>query len=232
MGNENILSPTMEILRSFWSGLSTLLAAAVVFIIGWLIIRLLLPVLTRLFRLVRLDTLVAATGFKEMLEKGKIRKSFSEMLALAVYWILMLVVVFVALSVAGIEVPEAIIAELLAFIPRLILGLIVFILSVFLARLVQGIVQTATANAGVAGPEALGKISEVAIIAFGSVLALQVIGIAAAFLASAFNIVLAALSFGFALAFALGAKDIAREYLESLVGRKSGAGKEKKQAGS
>lgn len=220
MGVSEVFDPTLEMLGNFWNGVATLLLAFVVFLIGWLIARLLMPFFVRLFKLVRIDNLVAASGFKEILEKGAITRSVSEMLGVAVYWILILIVIFTSLTVAGIDVPEAVVAELLAFIPRLILGLLVFVFSFFVGRLFKGIVHTSAANAGFFRPETLGKATDTAIVIFGSVLALQVIGIAASFIAAAFNIVLAAFAFGCALAFALGAKDIVGKWLEAQLNRK------------
>ena len=215
-----VFDPTVQMLSSFWTGLATLILAVVVFLIGWLIARLLTPVLASVFKLLRVDNLAVASGFKEILEKGNIKRSVSELLATTVYWILILIVVFISLTAAGIAIPDTVIAELLAFIPRLILAILFLIFSFFVARLFKGVVQTSAANTGINKPEVLGKVTEGAIIVFGTVLALQVVGIAAAFIASAFNIVLAAFCFGLALSLALGSRDLVKDWLESTLGRK------------
>ncbi len=220
MGVEGVWEPALEMLRSFWQGISTLILAVLVFLLGWLVIKGLTPLLARIFKAVKIDNLVESSGFKEMLARGNITRSAAEMLARGIYWVLLLVVIFISLTVAGIAIPEAVIGELLAFIPKVILALLVVIFSFFVGRLFKGIVQTSLANTGIAKPEVMGKITETAIVVFGIVLSLQVIGIASEFVANAFNIVLAAFAFGAALAFALGAKDIARDWLTGVVSKK------------
>jgi len=66
----------------------------------------------------------------------------------------------------------------------------------------------------------LGKITQAAITAFGVVVALQEIGIAAEFIGNVFIVVLSAFCFGLALAFALGSKDIVKKWLEEVTQKK------------
>lgn len=206
--------PAAEMLKRFWCGLSTVILMLLVFLIGWLIAKLLCFLITRLFKEIKIDKLVEDSGIKGMLGKGNITKPVSELLGIAVYWIIILVVVFIALMVGNIEIPPTVIGQLLEFIPKFVLGIILFILSVFLGKFFKGVVQTSVANAGIDNPGFLAKITEVGIVVFGAVLALQIIGIAASFISAVFNIVLAAFCFGAALALALGSKDLIKGWLE------------------
>jgi len=206
--------PATEMLQRFWYGLSTVITALLVFFVGWLIAKLLCFLITKLFKGIKIGKLMENSGFKGVLEKGNITKPVSELLGIAVYWIMLLVVIFVALMVGNISVPSIVIGQLLGFIPKFVLGIIIFILSMFLGRFFKGVVQTSVANAGIESAGFLAKLTEMGIIVFGTVLALQIIGIAAPFIGSAFNIVLAAFCFGAALAFALGSKDLIKGWLE------------------
>ncbi|MCX5642570.1 MAG: hypothetical protein NTY10_04995 [Candidatus Omnitrophica bacterium] len=214
MGTENIFMPATEMLQKLWGGLSTLILALIVFLLGWLIAKILCFLITRLFKEIKIDKLVEDSGFKGLLEKGNITKPVSELLGIAVYWIMLLVVVFIALMVGNISIPPIVIGQLLEFIPRFVLGIIIFILSLFLGRFFKGVVQTSVANAGIDNPGFLAKVAESGIVIFGTVLALQIIGIATSFISSTFNIILAAFCFGAALAFALGSKDLIKGWLE------------------
>lgn len=214
MGTENLFMPATEMMRRFWYGLSTLFLMLVVFFVGWLVAKLLCFLITKLFKEIKIDKLVEDSGFKGLLEKGNITKPVSELLGIAVYWIMLLVVIFVALMVGNISIPPLVVGQLLEFIPKFVLGIIIFILSMFLGRFFKGVVQTSVANAGIGSPGFLAKVTEVGIIVFGTVLALQIIGIATSFINSTFNIVLAAFCFGAALAFALGSKDLIKGWLE------------------
>ena len=217
MGTQSFWGMGRDLLQKFWYGTSTVLVVVLVFFIGWLIAKLLTPLLTRLFKAIKLDKLAESCGLKNLLENGNITRPVSELLGLAVYWIIMLVVVFIALSMGNVSIPQDIIGQLLAFIPKFVVGVILFVLSMFLGKFFKGVIQTSAANAGISHPRFLAKLTEAGIVVFGTVLALQIIGIAAAFIGSVFNIILTAFCFGAALSFALGSKDLVKEWLEKVI---------------
>ncbi|MCM8756943.1 MAG: hypothetical protein NC911_03860 [Candidatus Omnitrophica bacterium] len=214
MVRERIFQPLRELGERFWSGLARVIGALLIFLFGWIIARLVRVLLIKFFRLLKLDNLVEDSGLKTVLDKGNVTSSPSELLATGVYWLLMLVVVFIAINFAGIEIPATVIDSLLSFIPKFILGLLVFVFAMFLGNLLGEIVRTSAANAGMEKAVFLGKLTRGTITTFGIVVALQEIGIAAEFIGNVFIVILASFCFGLALAFALGAKDIVRSYLE------------------
>lgn len=217
---EMFVDPASEVVRQFLAGLSMLVAALVILLAGWIVAKIIRILVTRLFKAIQVDKLVDESGLKQFLEKGNVQRSISELLGMGIYWLIMLVVLFLALRSAGVEIPPTAIDALMTFIPKFILGLLIFIFSLFVANLFAGIVRTSAANSGIARADVLGKVTQTAIVVFGIVVALQEIGIAAAFLGNVFIIVLASFCFGFALAFALGAKDLVKSRLEEWFGKK------------
>jgi MFS family permease len=224
----SIFEPAVEVTQRFWNGLSAIIGALIVFLIGWLIAKFLRLLLIKFFKILNIDKFSEDSGFKTLLEKGNITKDVSELLGIAVYWIIMLVVIFVSINFAGLNIPSTVIDGLLGFIPKFILGLLIFIFSIFLGAFFNGIVRTAAGNVGIQKAATLGKLTQVAIVTFGVVIALQQIGIAAEFIGNVFIILLAAFAFGAALAFALGAKDIVKKNLEEFLAKKD-TGEENKQ---
>lgn len=214
---ERVLGPAAEITARFWNGVSVVILTLVIFLVGWIVAKFLRLVITRFFKMLSVDKLAEDTGLKTLLEKGNITKDVSDLLGIAVYWIIMLIVVFISIDTAGVNVPETVIDGLLGFIPRFILGLLIFIFSLFIGNFFGGIVRTSAGNVGIQKAALLGKMTQVAIVVFGVVIALQEIGIAAEFIGNVFIILVAAFAFGSALAFALGAKDIVKKYLEDFL---------------
>lgn len=216
MGSDKVMGSVNEIVQKFWLSLSKVIGALLIFLIGWLIARFLRLLIIKFFRMIKVDKLCEDSGLKGLLEKGNITKDVSELLGIGIYWLLMLVVVFISINFAGISIPSTVIGSILGFIPKFILGLLIFILSIFLGTFFNGIVRTSAGNAGIQQAPLLGKLTQIAIVVFGTVIALQEIGIASDFIGDVFIIVLASFSFGAALAFALGAKDIIKEKLEEI----------------
>lgn len=209
-----------ELISKFWLAFSKVIGALLIFLIGWLIAKFLKVLIIKFFKIIKVDKLSEDSGLKELLDKGNISMEVSQLLGMGVYWLLMLVVIFLAINFAGIQIPSTVIDKILGFIPRFILGLLIFIFSIFLGSFFGGIVRTSAGNAGIEKAPFLGKLTQIAIIIFGTVLALQEIGIASDFIGDVFIIVLASFCFGTALAFALGTKDIIKEKVEEFLKKK------------
>lgn len=210
-----VFGPTRELIINFWIVISRLLEAVIFFIIGWIIAKILKLLIAKLLKTIRVDYLVEESGLKEVLVRGNVTKEPSELIANIIYWLMIIVIFSFVLSLTGISIPQHVIETLLSFIPRIIVGLIIFILSLFVGNIFEGVVNTTVANAGLENPYMLGRIARVAIIIFGIVLTLQEIGIGRGFVTTSFDIVLASVSFAFALAFGLGAKDFIKDWLET-----------------
>lgn len=215
-----LLGPTKDLISKFWGVLSNLLMGVIFFIIGWIIAKVLKILIAKLLRMIKIDFLVEESGLKEVLVRGHVTKEPSELLANIIYWLLILVSLSLALTLMGVSIPTEVVDNLFAFIPRIVLGLIIFIVSLFIGNIVEGAINTTAANAGVEKPYVFGRIASIAVVVFGFVLALQVIGIGGDFVTTAFNIILASVAFGFALAFGLGAKDLVKEWLEGTFKKK------------
>ncbi|MFA5644815.1 MAG: hypothetical protein WDA18_00450 [Candidatus Ratteibacteria bacterium] len=220
MYNDLLLSPTKELISRFWILVSKVIVGLMMFVIGWIIAKVVKVLAVKFFKLLQIDRLVEESGFREFLIRGQITKEPSELLGNIIYWLLLIAVLFLALNVGGIAIPQPVIENLLAFIPRIIVGLIIFVLGLFVGNIMEGIVNAAAGNAGIEKPFILGKTIRIAIIVFSVVLMLEEIGIGVNFVATAFNIVLASGAIAVAIAVGLGAKDLVKEWLESTLKKK------------
>ena len=218
--NELLLAPTKELVSKLGAVISKLIFGLLVFIVGWIIAKVFKILAAKLLKMCKIDKLVEDSGFREILLRGQITKEPSELLASVIYWLLVIVVVFLAINVAGVPIPSEVIGNLLAFIPKIIVGIILFIASLLVGNIVEGVVNTAAGNAGIQKPYVLGKAAKTVIIIFGVVLALDEMGIGENFVTSVFNIILASGALAFALAFGLGAKDVVKKWLEDFMTKK------------
>jgi len=218
--NELLLAPTKEIVSKLGTAISKLIFGLLVFIVGWIIAKVFKILAAKLLKMCKIDKLVEDSGFREILLRGQITKEPSELLASVIYWLLVIVVVFLAINVAGVPIPSEVIGNLLAFIPKIIIGIILFIASLLVGNIVEGVVNTAAGNAGIQKPYILGRTAKTVIIIFGVVLALDEMGIGENFVTSVFNIILASGALAFALALGLGAKDVVKKWLEDLLTKK------------
>jgi hypothetical protein len=139
----------------------------------------------------------------------------SEFVGIVVQVGIMLFAVVAATDVLGIPALTAIISGIVLVAGRVLSGLVVFAIGLYLANLAFSLI----ASSGTRQARLLGQAARIAIIAFVAALALQQMGIATDIVNLAFGLLLGAIAVGIALAFGLGGREIAadqiREWLAS-----------------
>ncbi len=139
----------------------------------------------------------------------------SEFVGIVVQVGIMLFAVVAATDVLRIPALTAIVSGIVLVAGRVLSGLVVFAIGLYLANLAFSLI----ASSGTRQARLLGQAARIAIIAFVSALALQQMGIGSDIVNLAFGLLLGAIAVGIALAFGLGGREIAadqiREWLAS-----------------
>ena len=194
--------------------LPELIGAIIIFVVGWIIARLVKVGVEKLLRLVRFDTATEKTGVNKFLKKGEIVKAPSEIVGTLVYWFIMILVLIASLDALGLPIVSDMLNSIFLYIPNVVAAIIVLVLGFLMGNLLAAVVRTAASNAGLKNAEGLGKISLYAIVVFVSAIALIQLGIGEEIVASAFGLVFGAAALALALAFGLGGRDVAADYLK------------------
>ena len=216
-----VVEPVTQMLSKILAYLPVLLGALLILIIGWIVAKAIKRLVDWLLKIVRFDTLADKAGISEILRKGDLRISAREVVSSIVYWLIIIMVLVMAVDALGLPKSSDILASLFAYVPKVIVALLVLIVAMFLANFVSGIVRTAAGNANLPKPEILAGVSRWAIIIFAITIALEQLGIAPLLVTATFNIILGGIVLALALAFGLGGKDAAAKYLEELKQRRS-----------
>lgn len=206
-------------LRGIGDFLPNILAAIVILIIGWIIAKLLKAAVTRVLKLVKFTTLTDRAGIDEFLAKGEVKQSASDLIAVLVYWLVMLIVLVTAVNALGLEVASQLLNQILLYIPNIIVAVIVIVVGLYAANFVAALVRTAAANAGITEAGFVAALSRFALIIFTFAIALNQLRIGQDIVANGFLVLLGAAAFGAALAFGLGARDIVSRFLSERFNR-------------
>jgi hypothetical protein len=217
-----IADPVREMLTRIMAYLPILLGALVILIVGWLIAKAIKQLVDWLLTTVRFDMLADKAGITEVLRKGNLKTTASQVLSGLVYWLIMIMVLVIVVNALGLPKASDILASLFAYVPKVIGALFVLVVAMFLANFVSGIVRTAAGNANLPRPEVFAGISRWAIIIFAITISLGELGIATLLVTTTFNIILGGVCLALALAFGLGGKDAAAKYIEELKKKRSG----------
>jgi hypothetical protein len=194
--------------------LPALIGAIIIFVIGWIIARLVKLAVVKLLKLVRFDKATEKGGVNQFLKKGDITKAPSEILGTLVYWFIMILVIIASLDALGLPIVSDILNSIFLYIPNVVAAIIVLILGFLMGNLLAAVVRTAASNAGFKAADGMGKLALYAIVLFSVAIALDQLGVGEEIVGAAFIITFGAVALALSLAFGLGGRDAAAEYLK------------------
>ena len=210
----------LDSLETIWGGfigfLPTLLAALIVFIIGWLISIFLGKVANRIIKTIKLDVLLAKLGFKTALAKAKLNLDSGKFFEELVKWFFIIVFLMTAVDILGLDQVALFLRTILLYLPNVVVAAIVLLAAAIIARFMQRVVKASADTAGLASASAISVIVRWAILIFGFIIALTQLGIAPTLIQTIFIGAIAMFAIAGGLAFGLGGKEIATEILRDL----------------
>ena len=220
--NAVVMEPVKEMLVRIAGFLPVLLGVLVILIVGWIIAGMLKNVVIKVLKLIQLDTASEKAGLGDVLRRGGIKQTLSELIGMLIYWLVMLMVFMTALNALGMTVAASLLDKVILYIPNVIAAVFIMALGIFFSSMVGTIVRTASSNAGITQAKFLGQLTQTIIMIFTAIITLEQLNIASSVLTFAINIILASLGLGMAIAIGLGSKDIAGKMVQDFVNRVKG----------
>ncbi len=204
---QGLLEPVQTMIDRILAFLPNLAAAALTLAIAYFAGRVLAQIVTGLLSGAGLDTLPARLGFGGRTATQPPLSTIAGQILLVG---IMLFASIEALNALGFESLSAIMTTLLTLVGRVVLGLIIFGLGFFLARLAASAVR----SSGLANAGTLAMVAQSGILVLAGAMALQQMGFAEEIVNLAFGLLLGAIAVAAALAFGLGGREVARQELE------------------
>jgi len=212
-----LLEPATTILSQVGHFLTNVLLVVIIMIIGWIISKTVKSVVTKALRALKIDEISDRIELDNLLAKGGIEYSLSELIGVICYWLGILVTFVIAINAIGLTIAADLLNRIVLYVPNIIAAIFIIILGIFMGTILKNIVQTAASNAGILQEKMLGKIEEVVVMIFTLAIALEQLNIGAKLIELTVSILLASLGLGLALAFGLGCKDAAGKFVNDLV---------------
>ncbi len=197
-------------LNQFLGAIPLIIGAIIILIIGWLISNVLARVTNTVLRKAGADRLVYQHGAEVY---GQATQDWppSRIGAELVRWIVRLVFLIAAANTLGWTQFSQLLNSIILWIPNLIVAVVVLLVAPLIARFVRGAISTGASDMGFTNGPLLGRIAEVAIVAFAVIIAINQIGIAQNLIDILFVGLVGAVSLAFGLAFGLGGRDVAAQ---------------------
>jgi hypothetical protein len=190
-----------------------LIAAAIIFGVGFIVALILRRLIHRLLVSLHFDRLTQRTGANEMLRNAGMPAA-ELLIAKIVFWIVWLGFMVSAVDTLQLAPFQGLVDEFFRFVPRFLIALLVFTLGFLIGNFLWRATLLAAVNAGVPGARLLSGSLRVLVIGVGVVMALEQLGLATGVVLTAFAITFGALMLGAAIAFGLGGRDAAKQLLE------------------
>lgn len=213
---EILLDSLSSIWINFISFLPTLLAALIVFIIGWVISIFIGKMANRAIKAIKLDSLLEKLGFTKVLSKANMRLDSGKFFEELVKWFFIIVFLMTAVDILGLTQVTLFLKTILYYLPNVIVAAIVLFAAVVVAKFMQKLVRSSAETAGLSSAKAVSIIVKWAILVFGFVIALTQLGIAPSIIQTVVIGLITMMALAGGLAFGLGGKDLAARILENL----------------
>ncbi len=197
-------------LNAFLNAIPLVIGALLIIIIGWIIAGALARLVREVLRRIGVDRLFAEHSGRVYGDRTREIKP-SVVTGELVKWLVRLVFLVAAANVLGLTQVSQLLNDVLLWIPNLIVAAIILLVAPLLGRFVRGAIEVGAGEMGFSNAPLLGRIAEIAIVAFAVIIAINQIGIAANLVNTLFIGVVAAVALAFGLAFGLGGRDVAAQ---------------------
>ena len=211
-----VFEPVTYFLYELGRFLPKLGLAVIVLLVGWLFAKMLHAAVLRGLKYANFNNLSSKAGIDKFLKQGGVKKNTSQILALLIYWLVILATLLIASEVVELTVVSDLFSRITQFIPKVIVAVLILAIGFYFARVVSDVIIAYGKNVGMKYVEIIGRIAQYAIMAFVIIISLGQMDIGNAILVPAFLILFGGVVFALSLAFGLGGQKWAASQFDKL----------------
>jgi hypothetical protein len=209
-----LLAPLAGLGAQVLALLPNILAMAIILSVGWVTAWGIGMVIERLLKVIGLDHFSNRLGATAALVRGGVKTDPSHLIGRAAYWVVFLFAIIAALAALNVRPINRFAQSFLAYIPYLLTALLILVAGYLLSNFVAQAVLIAAVNADFPPARAAAAFSRWGVQLIAVAMALEQLGIAQHIVVVGFGITLGGVVLAAAIAFGLGAKDLAKDFLE------------------
>ncbi len=207
-------------LLTLWAGVAgfipRLVAAIVVFVIGWLLAMLLGRVAYHIIRALRVDHALTKVGFRHAWERSGFHLDSPLFFYELIKWFFVIVFLMAATNILGLEQVTLFLSTVVLYIPKVIVAAFILLIGILVAKFMENTVRASVRAAGLASGNFLGTLTKWAIFVFSLLIALTQLQVADDVIRIFIIGLVAAISLAIGLSFGLGGVKHADEAISKL----------------
>lgn len=207
-------------LQGLWYGfvatVPKILLAIIVFVIGWIIATTLAKLVTAGVDALKLDKLFASAGADQAFARAGWKLHIGGIVGWLVKWLIVIAFFMASVNILGLDQVSSFLGEVLAYIPQVIIAVLVLVAGTIVADFTRKIISGSAAIANVRSARLIGSIAYYAIWILAIVTALDKLGIFGYFGQILFTGLVFMLALALGLAFGLGGKETAGRWVSKI----------------
>ncbi len=216
------LEPLRAVLQQLGLFMPRLLLAAGVLLVGWLLAKAFRFSVVKALRALNFHVLTERAGIDGFLQQGGTEKDTTEMIGWLGYALVILASLIVAFNSLGLTQVTDLLVQVLWFVPRLLVALLVLVFGSYFARFAGNAVESYCRTAEIGDAGLLGRVMRVGVMVFVVLLAVDHLSIGSGLIQETFLILLAGVVIALGLAFGLGGRERAAVLIERWFPRDAG----------
>ena len=216
------LEPLRAVLQQLGLFMPRLLLAAGVLLLGWLLAKAFRFSVVKALRALNFHVLTERAGIDGFLQQGGTEKDTTEMIGWLGYALVVLASLIVAFNSLGLTQVTDLLVQVLWFVPRLLVALLVLVFGSYFARFAGNAVESYCRTAEIGDAGLLGRVMRLGVMVFVVLLAVDHLSIGSGLIQETFLILLAGVVIALGLAFGLGGRERAAVLIERWFPRDTG----------
>jgi small-conductance mechanosensitive channel len=210
-----ILEIVKQVLAKFASALPNITGALLVLLVGWMVSKIVSKTLRKVFVRINLDRFAGKLNETEFATKANLKVQLSTFLSKLIYFVLLLITVMAATDVLGMPVVSEMVSDLIAYLPRLLSALVLFVLGIYLAEFVKNIVQAACNALSIPSGKIIANFVFYLVFLTLTISALAQASIETALITSNLTVILGGVILAFAIGYGFASRDTMANFLAS-----------------
>jgi len=204
-----------DILKQLQEFAPNLIFALAILIIGWIIAKLVANIVKRILKAIKIDDLADKLNDIDIVRQTNMKILPSNVISKVVYYVFMLITFIVATDKLGVEAVTNLLTDFISYLPKLLTGLIFFIIGLVVADTIRGVVLTACQSLGIPSAKIIASVVFYFIFLSVTMSALDQAGIQTDFIKSNLMIIIAGVVGAFAFGYGLASKGMMSNLLAS-----------------
>lgn len=212
---------TYQALQDLWVSflyfIPDLIGAIIVFMVGWFVSSWVGIAVTQVLNWLKLNQVFAKGQWDEALEKAGIKADVAGFIGQVCRWILLIAFLSASVEVLGLVAFAGLLAEVVAWLPNVIVVILMMVVAVIAADILEKIVVASLVKAKIKHSYLASLVVKWSIYTFSLFAILMQLNIASFLIQTLFTGLIGILVIAGGLALGLGAKDVAKDLFEDLV---------------